>query len=801
MYHIKQAFLSVMLLSMALWLGCAMVSEDVRIREKLNADWRFVNEDVENAQAYDFDDSDWRQLDLPHDWAIEGPFAEDVYFQGGFLPYPGIGWYRKTFDIDTDEKSVLLEFDGVMRDAKVWVNGEYVGGWPYGYTSFAFDITNYLKPTQNNVIAVRVENVDNSSRWYPGSGIYRNVWLTITDPVHVAHWGTFVTTPEVTDQEATIKVETWVENHGSEGAEIVLEASIVDHRGRAAIVDLQQGQIEAGGKLKFDQELELQNPRRWDVDDPYLYTVITRIKRDGMVIDDYETPFGIRTFRFDAEKGFFLNGRSLKMKGVNLHHDLGPLGAAVSTRATERQLEIMQAMGVNAVRTAHNPPSPEQLDLCDEMGILVMDESFDEWRKPKWNVLTSYNIYFDEWAEKDMAALVKRDRNHPSVIMWSTGNEVPELGTEDGKNSAKLLADVCRELDPTRPVSSGIHLSIELDQELMDIFDVAGFNYWHKQLEDIHKTYPDKPLLVTEASAVLSTRGEYHFPVERIYSEYHHESLQISSYDLINTGFGALPDVEFKLQDDFEWLAGQFVWSGFDYHGEPDPYEDAWPAHSSYFGIVDMCGFPKDRYYLYQSVWTEEPMIHVLPHWNWEGREGEITPVYCYTNCASAELFVNGMSHGIKEKETGEYRLKWNDVTYEPGSIKVVGYNRDGLALCEKEVKTAGEPSRIELLPDRETIRADGEDLVFVTARITDAEGNICPQADNLVSFQIEGEGTIAAVGNGNPISHESYQASQRKAFHGLCLAVVKSTARKGIIRFTATSPDLVEDSITIRTK
>jgi beta-galactosidase len=587
-----------------------------------------------------------------------------------------------------------------------------------------------------------------------------------------------VTTPEVADHEATVKVETWVENQDEQAAEIVLETSVVNYNGRKVAVDSQPGRIDANGEQAFEQEMEIQNPRRWDVDDPYLYTVVTKIKRDGMVIDDYETSFGIRTFRFDAEKGFFLNGRSLKMKGVNLHHDLGPLGAAVSTRATERQLEIMQVMGVNAIRTAHNPPSPEQLDLCDKMGILVMDESFDEWRKPKWNVLTSYNIYFDEWAEKDMAALVKRDRNHPSVIMWSTGNEVPELGTEDGKKSAKLLADVCRELDPTRPVSSGIHLSIELDQELMDIFDVAGFNYWHEQLEDIHRTYPDKPLLVTEASAVLSTRGEYQFPVERIYREYTHESLQISSYDLINTGFGALPDVEFKLQDDFEWLAGQFVWSGFDYHGEPDPFEDMWPAHSSYFGIVDMCGFPKDRYYLYQSVWAEEPMIH-----------------------ESAELFVNGESLGEKQKEKGVYRLKWDEVVYQPGSIKAVGYDTQGSALCEKEIKTAGKPNQIELLPDRETIRADGEDLAFVTVRIADAEGNVCPLADNLVSFEIEGEGRIHAVGNGNPISHESYQANHRQAFHGLCLVMVKSATRKGEIRLTATSPDLEEDSITIRAK
>jgi len=773
----------------------------IRHREKFNSGWKFAQGDIENAQTSDFDDSDWRELDLPHDWAIEGPFLKEVYYQGGFLPYPGVGWYRKSFQFGHEGKNALLEFDGVMKDARVWVNGAYIGTWAYGYSSFAFDITKYLKAHQRNVVAVRVENVDYSSRWYPGAGIYRNVWLTITDPVHVVHWGTFVTTPEVTDKKATVSVETWIENQSEQAADIVLETSIINHGGQVVQVNKTLEHIGTNGKFKSEQALEMRRPRRWDVDDPYLYTVISRIRHDGRVIDAYETPLGIRKFRFDAHRGFFLNGRSLKLKGVNLHHDLGPLGAAVSYRATERQLEIMKAMGVNAVRTAHNPPSPEQLDLCDRMGILVMDEAFDEWRQPKHNVQKSYNVLFDAWAEKDMRALIQRDRNHPSIIMWSTGNEVPELGTADGKRSAKLLTDICHEMDPTRPVSSGIHLSIDLDRELVDLFDVAGFNYWHDKLEEIHKAYPAKPLLVTEASAVLSTRGEYHFPAERIYRKYNHESLQISSYDLINTGFGALPDVEFELQDDFLWLAGQFVWAGFDYHGEPDPYENMWPAHSSYFGIVDMCGFPKDRYYLYQSVWTEKPMIHVLPHWNWKGREGETTPVYCYTNCASAELFINGKSRGKREKKAGEYRLKWNDAIYQPGSIKVVGYDRQGGALCEKEIRTAGSPYRIELIPDRKTIRADGEDLAFVSVRIVDQQGYFCPRADNLIKFQVQGQGSIACVGNGDPTSIESYQSHQRRAFHGLCLVVVKSARQAGEIRLLASSSGLLEETTVVHSK
>lgn len=792
--------MDVLLFSFLLFYFCSDVpAHTVRTREKFNTEWKFIKEDSENGHVVDIDDSNWRELDLTHDWAIEGPFSQDVHFQGGFLPYPGVGWYRKSFLFTEQGKIALLEFDGVMKDARVWVNGNYVGGWAFGYSSFAFDITPFLKYDQENVIAVRVENVDYSSRWYPGSGIYRNVWLTLTDPIHVAHWGTFVTTPLVTDEKVIVKVETWIENQSKQAQDIVLETSIINHKGQVLSLDRQSGRIER--QRKFEQRLEIRNPHRWDVDDPYLYTAISRIKKEGVVIDDYKTLFGIRTFQFDANKGFFLNGRSLKIKGVNLHHDLGPLGAAVSTRAIERQLEIMKTMGANAIRTAHNPPAPEQLDLCDRMGILVMDESFDEWRQAKHNVKNSYSVLFDAWAQRDMHALVKRDRNHPSVIMWSTGNEVPELGTKDGKQSATMLAHICRELDPTRPISSGIHLSITLDKELMGLFDVVGFNYWHEQLEEIHKIFPHKPLLVTEASAVLSTRGEYQFPVERIHREFQHESLQISSYDLTNTGFGALPDVEFKLQDNCKWLAGQFVWSGFDYHGEPDPFEDQWPAHSSYFGIVDMCGFPKDRYYLYQSVWTQKPMIHVLPHWNWKGREGEITPVYCYTNCASAELFVNGESQGKKKKGLGEYRLKWNNVIYQPGSIKVVGYNKQGSSLCEEEIKTAGEPYRIELMPDRRMVKADGEDLVFVTVQITDQEGHVCPLADNLITFQVTGEGTIAAVGNGNPISHESYQAHQRKAFHGLCLVIVKSTNEAGEIRLRASSNGLKSDLAEVKTK
>jgi beta-galactosidase len=597
-----------------------------------------------------------------------------------------------------------------------------------------------------------------------------------------------------------VHIDTWIDNKSDKNEEVTLETTIIDDSGKEVAKVRKIEQAYKNKKVKYQQNLTVSDPKKWDINTPYLYYAVSKVLVNNKIVDEYKTPFGIRTFKFDAVKGFSLNGRQVKLNGVNMHHDLGPLGTAVNYRATERQLEILKQMGVNAIRTAHNPPSPEQLDLCDKMGILVMDESFDEWRKPKHNVSNSYSRLFDKWAAKDMAALVKRDRNHPSVILWSTGNEVPELGTPDGKKSAKMLADICRKLDPTRPVSSGIHLSIKIDRELMDIFDVAGFNYWHKQLEDLHKTYPDKPILVTEASAVLSSRGVYQFPVKRIYRGFRDESMQISSYDLINTGFGALPDVEFQLQDDFEWLAGQFVWSGFDYHGEPDPHENMWPAHSSYFGIIDMCGFPKDRFYLYQSQWSKNPMVHLLPHWNWEGREGENTPIFVYTNGSSAELFVNGESQGKKENIKDQYRLRWNDVVYQPGSIKAVAYDANDRVIAEKEIKTASEPYQIEMIADMDKIKADGEDLSFITVKIKDKNNNFCPIADNLISFKIEGAGELAAVGNGNPISLESYQGNQRQVFNGLSLLIVRSTKKEGKISITATSAGLEDSKIVVMT-
>jgi len=757
--------------------------------------------DLENAQNINFDDAEWRALELPHDWAIEGPFTQEVNYKGGYLPYPGVAWYRKTFEVRPETKNLMIECDGIMRNSKIWLNGEYIGGWPYGYTSFSIDLTDKIEREKENVIAIRVENQDNSSRWYPGSGIYRNVWLSYTNPIHVAHWGTYITTPVITEDLAEVQVKTLIHNFEPDVAAVEVSTVILDVKGEIIAQTIEKDiLLEEDQQTELVQQLEIADPELWSLDLPYLYKAETSIKHKGKVVDTYETPFGVRYFHFDSDKGFFLNGKHVKLKGVNLHHDLGPLGAAVNRRAIERQLEIMKEMGVNAIRTAHNPPSPEQLELCDEMGILVIDETFDEWSVSKHGVPNSYNIWFEEWAEKDTRALIMRDRNHPSIIMWSIGNEIPDLDTETGKKHASLLSDICREMDPTRPVNAGVHLTTKFDSELEKCFDVFGMNYWQDRYDKMHAAFPNLPLLSTESSATLSTRGEYHFPVKEIYSGYLHESKQITSYDLVNTGFGALPDVEFDLQQ-APWMAGQFVWSGFDYHGEPDPYEQGYfPAHSSYFGIVDMCGFKKDRFYLYQSQWTDEPMIHLLPSWNWEGREGEITPVYIYSNCAEVELFVNGKSMGRKQKEEGLYRYIYDEVIYQPGSIKAVGYDTGGEVLSEKEIRTAGQGAKIGLKADRTSIHADGNDLAFVTVRILDEDGNICPNATNLVQFSIEGDGILECVGNGDPTCTESYQARERSAFHGLCLLVVRSTCNPGEIRISAHSNGIKDAIIEIST-
>jgi len=760
-------------------------------RISFNDGWKFTKHDadapkIKGAQKVSFDDSSWESIDLPHDWAILGPFTEEVDSAEGRLPFPGVGWYRKTFKVPAKGKHVFVEFDGVMKDAQVWLNGKKLGTWPYGYSSFSFELTDHLKyDGRKNVIAVRCENQIESSRWYPGSGIYRNVWLTVVEPLHVAHWGTYVTTPEVSDSRATVKIQTLIENRTSEKKDVVIETTIVDARGNKVATNEVSGKINSNAGKRFAQTLEVDRPIRWDINNPHLYKAITLVKTDGRAVDEYETNFGIRTFRFDADKGFFLNGRNMKIHGVNLHHGLGPLGTAVSRRAIERQLEIMKEMGCNAIRTAHNPPAPELLELCDRMGLLVMDEAFDEWHKGK--VPNGYHNIFDEWAQKDIRAMVRRDKNHPSIILWSIGNEILGLGSSKGSKITKMLADICRDEDPSRPVSIGNSARYDRVKDSLKFLDVVGWNYRQGTGEYDEKKRKGLKQVGTESCALVSSRGVYFFPVKKSRKE--NRNGQVSSYDLTNLEFGGLPDDEFRAQEEFAGVAGEFVWSGFDYLGEPEPCEDI--ARSTYFGIVDLCGFPKDRFYLYQSQWTKKPMVHLLPHWNWPGRRGEITPVYCYTNCESAELFVNGRSLGKKSKQKGAYRLKWEDVKYQPGSIKAVAYDKAGRALCSKEIRTAGEPAGIELIPDRAKIDADGRDLCFVTVKIVDEDGTFCPTADNEVNFKIAGPGQIAAVGNGNSMSYESFRADHHKAFNGLCLLVIRSQHKGGKIAIMATSDGL----------
>ena len=783
-------------------------------RASFNDDWRFHKGNVAGAEKSSFDDSGWREIRLPHDWAIEGPFSTDYDARTGGLPVHGIGWYRKHFSIPESVrgKNIAIEFDGAMANATVWLNGTEIGERPYGYIGFSVDLSAGLNyGEQNNVLAVRLAPEDFSSRWYPGAGIYRNTWLEIRPSVHVARWGTYITTPEVSEEEATIRVRTQIGNSGDENQNIVLETIIKDPDGRQIEISATPMVIASGERQWAEQTLTIENPARWDIDNPDLYTAVSRVRQGSRRLDSCETPFGIRTIEFDAQRGFLLNGRYRKLKGVCLHHDLGPLGAAVNRRATERQLEIMKAMGCNAIRTSHNPPSPEQLEFCDKLGLVVLDEAFDCWRIPK--VANGYNKYFEEWHERDLRDMIRRDRNHPSVIMWSIGNEILEQGAEDGWKLAERLTAICHEEDPTRPVTAGFNNPAgAIDNGLADQIDILGYNYQPSRYEQDLREHPDWIIVGAETSSDVSSRGIYHLPIEK-YEK--HPSLQITSYDIVGPSWSYPPDVEFDVQDKLPQVLGEFVWTGFDYLGEPTPFgrgpKDAkgyrngdWPSRSSYFGIVDLCGFPKDRYYLYQSAWSDEPMVHLLPHWNWTGKEGQEIPVFCYTNCDEAELFLNGESLGRKERGTervplptgkgryfqSKYRLMW-EVPYQAGTLKAVGYS-NGQRLCEKVRATAGAPARITLAPDRDRISADGEDLSFVAVRIEDKDGNLCPGADNLVRFTLTGHGEIAAVGNGNAATTEPFQADYRKAFNGLCMLVVRSKdGQSGTIHIRAESEGL----------
>jgi beta-galactosidase len=803
----------VALLSMQSLAAASAISVSGPRRIDFDADWRFFNGEATGAEAPAFDDSKWRQLTLPHDWAIEGPFDPNLNPHTGALPYFGTGWYRKSFTVPESGKGKYfsIEFDGAMSNSTVWLNGHELGGRPYGYIGFAFDLTPYLNFGSTNVIAVRLKPEDRSSRWYPGAGIYRHVWIDITGPLQVARWGTYVTTPQVSDAESSVAVKTEVRNRLNVERKITLATSVMDASNKVVAHAANDVTIPAGSSLIIPSTLSVQHPQRWDTEHPYQYTLVSQVMDGKASVDRYMTPFGIRTIAFDKDKGFLLNGRHLRIQGVCNHGDLGALGTAVNLRALERQLEIMKGAGVNAIRTSHNPPPPELLDLCDRMGLLVMDESFDMWKISKIPNGNGYSKYFDEWSERDVRDMTRRDRNHPSIIMWSIGNEIPEQGRPEGAAMAKRLTGFFHEEDPTRPTTSAFNnWAGAIKNKLADEVDLPGFNYQPMRYEQILKDHPNWIIYGSETASCVSSRGVYHLPIAAYQKDPSH---QITSYDVVAPSWAYCPDVDFTYEDRLPQVLGEFMWTGFDYIGEPTPYFAGrdpadWPARSSYFGMVDLAGFPKDRYYLYQSQWTSAPMVHILPHWNWEGRAGQAIPVMAYTNTDEVELFLNGKSLGRKQrfsepvelpvgknvnpegKFVTKYRLEWQ-VPYQPGDLKAVAY-RGGKQVAVDEVRTAGAPAHVKLTPDRASIQAGGKDLSFLTVRIEDAKGNLCPSADNLVQFSVTGPGEIAGVDNGNAATIEPFQADHRKAFSGVALLIVRSRpGEKGRIHVTASSSGL----------
>ena len=906
--------------------------------EPFNGDWRFAEgRQSEQAAQVAFDDSGWGTVRLPHDWAISGPFNASENGYAGKLPWRGQGWYRKTFTLDGADsgRRVYFDFDGVMAFPTVYVNGQLAGQWDYGYMSFRVDATRAVRFGQTNVIAVHVDTRNHGTRWYPGAGIYRKVTMTICDPVHIAHWGIYTTTPSVGEASATVDVCSTIENHLDTETTVTVEVTLFDPEGQSVGSNRQAQTIPAGASSEREQSFVVPNPRRWDIDSPKLYTARTVVRVGSRVADTYETAFGIRTFKFTADDGFHLNGRRVQLYGVNLHHDHGPLGAAFYSRAMERQLEIMRDMGVNAIRTSHNPPAPELLDLCDRMGFVVWDEAFDKWDDKADRIRGEPPL--ETYGEKQIRNLVLRDRNHPSIVVWSIGNEIGNQPYDrEGKSPerVKFMSDFVRKYDPTRPVTISCHIPATADEPILDALDLTGWNYARRYAR-YRQRYPDRPIIYSESASALSTRGFYELPLPNGKTEYS-EQLQVNSYDLNAAAWSDIADAEFQLMEDDRFVAGEFVWTGFDYLGEPTPFNQE--ARSSYFGIVDLCGIPKDRFYLYRSYWRPDTTtVHILPHWNWPDRAGRNVPVFVYTNGDSAELFLNGKSLGRRtkgnpparpvnfargqaatassqesdkgnliaqandgdyatrwcaaaagpgqwwqidlgrvrpvrylfiefEKEaknygyeikasadasawqtiaskstsrvprwggptqayhdvnaparyvrieftdlrgptwasmkefgvypakmespyydvTYRYRLRWNDVVYAPGELKAVAF-KGSRRIGEAIMRTAGEPATIRLTPDRTELAATGDDLCYVLAEALDKDGTLCPLADNLIRFTVEGPADIAGVGNGNPLSLEPFQADHRKLFYGKAVLILRTQdGHRGEVRIVA---------------
>lgn len=794
----------------------------------MEKNWKFTRADEPTYISGTYNDSKWQSVSVPHDWAIYGPFsanndkqkvaitqdgqkeASEHAGRTGGLPFVGVGWYRNKFilpDFAKGKKAAIV-FDGAMSNATVYLNGKKVGYWPYGYNSFHFDITDFLEPGKENILAVRLENFPESSRWYPGAGIYRNVHLIVTQAAHIPVWGTQITTPVIQKEFAKVNVKTKVEvGAGVTIGNFNLQTEIKDISGK--VVSSQKTPLSSYDLGVFNQEFVVLQPELWDTEHPALYTAVSKLYEGDELRDEYTTTFGIRSIAIIPNKGFLLNGKRTQFKGVCLHHDLGPLGAAVNEAAIRRQLRIMKDMGVNAIRTSHNMPAPELVKACDEMGIMLMAETFDEWKQPKQK--NGYNLYFDDWAEKDLVNLIHHYRNNPSIVMWCIGNEVPEQGMQGTSKVAKFLQDICLREDPARFVTQGMDQPQSvINNNFAATMQVAGFNYRPFTYPEAYQKLPQQIILGTETASTISSRGVYKFPVVRK-SMAKYKDLQASSYDVEHCSWSDLPEDNFIQHDDLPYTIGEFVWTGFDYLGEPTPYYTDWPSHSSLFGIVDLAGIPKDRYYLYRSHWNKiANTLHILPNWNFKDRLGQTTPVFVYTNYPSAELFINGKSQGRKTKDTTfkvattgdkkslenldrqkRYRLMWMDTKYEPGTVKVVAYDEQGKPVEEKEIHTAGKPHHIEVKPDRSVLKADGKDLSFITVSIVDKDGNPCTDDTREVRFKAKGAGKFRAVANGNSASLESFQAPQMKVFSGQLTAIVQSAEQKGILYFEASAKGL----------
>ena len=781
----------------------------IRHIEDFNANWKFQLGDDSTAMKIDFDDTAWRTLNLPHDWSIEGAFSDTHLTQaaGGFLP-AGIGWYRKTFQLSDDvkEKHVAIQFDGVYRRSEVWINGHYLGKRPNGYISFQYDLTRYLKFGEENVLAVKVDNsLQPNSRWYTGSGIYRNVKLISTGKTHIKYSGYSIATPSIDSSKALVGIEMDIVSFADKKENIEVRTEIYNNRNIKVASEILENVKLSNSEEKVNQALTVTNPALWSIENPYLYKAKTEIYVDDNLSDTYESHFGFRYFRFDVDKGFFLNGKPIKIHGVNDHHDLGALGAAINTRAIERELEVYKEMGCNAIRTAHNPPAPELLDLCDEMGFLVMDEAFDEWKKTK--AKKGYHLDWDEWHVTDLVDMIKRDRNHPSIIMWSIGNEIPEQFDTTGIRIAKELVDIVKSIDTIRPVTCAL---TENNPEKNFIYqskalDILSFNYKHEAYKDFQKKFPGETMIAAENMSALATRGHYDFPSDsvRIWPPGHkvpfdsNPDYTISAYDNVHAYWGSTHEASWDVVKNLDYVSGLFIWSGFDYLGEPIPY-NTFPARSSYYGVIDLAGFPKDAYYLYQSEWTSKPVLHLFPHWNWE-KDRVIDVWVYYNNADEVELIVNGQSLGNKSKKKGEYHVMWR-VPFAPGSIRAIS-RKDGQVVLEKTIKTAGQATKLELSVDRDEIAADGYDLSFVTVKVLDRDGNFVPLADNLINFSVEGEGFIAGVDNGYQASLEPFKANYRKAYNGMCLVILQNTGKKGTIKLAAASEGLESATIEVKVR